>query len=127
MVAGNSAGLYQAGELFVYSAAFIFKPGKYDDEFHRLNDLIDQAAQSNDGFLGAETWYSKDGTILNATYYWDSLDALGEFSRNPHHLEAKQQYSRWYDGYHIVVSEVVRSYGDEKIPHFTPNDRSRSR
>lgn len=111
----------------MYSAAFIFKPGVYDDEFHRLNDLIDQAAQSNEGFLGAETWYSKDGDILNATYYWDSLDALNEFSRNPHHLEAKKQYSRWYDGYHIVVSEVIRSYGDEKIAHFTPNDRSRDR
>jgi len=24
----------------MYSAAFIFKPGTYDDEFHRLNDLI---------------------------------------------------------------------------------------
>lgn len=28
----------------MYSAAFIFKPGTYDDEFHRLNDLIDTAA-----------------------------------------------------------------------------------
>ena len=28
----------------MYSAAFIFRPGQYDDEFHRLNDLIDQAA-----------------------------------------------------------------------------------
>jgi len=111
----------------VYSAAFIFKPGDYDDEFHRLNDLIDKAAEANAGYLGAETWYSKDGKVLNATYYWESLDALKEFSRNPDHLEAKKQYSRWYDGYHIVVSEVIRSYGDETIDHFTPNDRNRTR
>jgi len=114
------------GEGSVYSAAFIFKPGNYDDEFHRLNGLIDQAANATEGYLGAETWHSQDGTVLNATYYWESLDALTQFSRNPHHLEAKKQYSRWYAGYHIVVSEVIRSYGDETIPHFTPNDRIRA-
>lgn len=111
----------------MYSAAFIFKPGTYDDEFHRLNGLIDEAAKSTEGYLGAETWKSGDGKVLNATYYWDNLDALNSFSRNPHHLEAKKQYSKWYDGYHIVVSEVLRSYGDETIPHFTPNDRSPGR
>jgi heme-degrading monooxygenase HmoA len=109
----------------MYSAAFIFKPGTYDDEFHRLNDLIDAAANATDGYLGAETWKSGDGKVVNATYYWESLEALKLFSTNPHHLEAKKQYSRWYDGYHIIVSEVIRSYGDETIPHFTPNDRKR--
>lgn len=109
----------------MYSAAFIFKPGTYDDEFHRLNGLIDEAANATEGYLGAETWQSGDGKVLNATYYWESLEALKSFSRNPHHLEAKKQYSRWYSGYHIVVSEVIRSYGDETIPHFTPNDRNR--
>ncbi len=113
-------------ERSVYSAAFIFKPGNFDDEFHRLNGLIDEAAKATEGYLGAETWHSQDGTVLNATYYWESLEALKQFSLNPHHLEAKKQYSRWYDGYHIVVSEVIRSYGDETIPHLTPNDRSRA-
>ncbi len=107
----------------MYSASFIFKPGEYDDEFHRLNGLIDQAAKATDGYIGAETWRSADGKTLNAMYYWESLEALQSFSRNPNHLEAKKQYSRWYDGYHIVVAEVIRSYGDDTIPHFTPNDR----
>jgi hypothetical protein len=84
----------------VISAAFIFRPGTYDDEFHRLNKLIDAAAKATEGFLGSETWKSFD------------------------HLEAKKQYSRWYDGYHIVVSEVIRSYGDDVIQHLTPNDRA---
>jgi len=107
----------------MFSAAFIFKPGTYDDEFHRLNGLIDAAAKATEGYLGVETWNSGDGKVLNATYYWESLEALKTFSRNPYHLEAKKQYSRWYAGYHIVISEVIRSYGDETIPHFTPNDR----
>ena len=109
----------------MYSAAFIFKPGTYDDEFHRLNDLIDAAANATEGYLGAETWKSPDGEMFNAIYYWETLEALQEFSRHPTHLEAKKQYSRWYDGYHIVISEVLKSYGDNTIAHFTPNDRSR--
>ena len=109
----------------MYSAAFIFKPGTYDDEFHRLNDLIDAAANATEGYLGAETWKSPDGEMFNAIYYWETLEALQEFSRHPTHLKAKKQYSRWYDGYHIVISEVLRSYGDNTIAHFTPNDRSR--
>lgn len=107
----------------MYSAAFIFKPGTYDDEFHRLNALVDEAARATPGYIGAESWLSPDGQVRNATYYWDSLEALKAFSRNPHHLEAKRQYSRWYDGYHIVVSEVLRSYGDGTIAHFTPDER----
>ena len=109
----------------MYSAAFIFKPGTYDDEFHRLNDLIDAAANATAGYLGAETWKSPDGEMFNAIYYWETLEALQEFSRHPTHLEAKKQYSRWYDGYHIVISEVLKSYGDNTIAHLTPNDRSR--
>jgi heme-degrading monooxygenase HmoA len=109
----------------MYSAAFIFKPGTYDDEFHRLNNLIDAAAIATEGYLGAETWKSPDGDILNAIYYWETLEALQVFSKHPTHLEAKKQYSRWYDGYHIVISEVLRSYGDNTIAHFTPNNRSR--
>ena len=109
----------------MFSAAFIFRPGNYDDEFHRLNKLIDKAANATAGFLGTESWQSPDGKTLNATYYWESLEALREFSMNPDHLEAKQQVSRWYDGYHIVISEVLRSYGDSTIGHMTPNDREK--
>ena len=108
----------------MYSAAFIFEPGEYDDEFHRLNELIDAAAEANDGFIGTESWQSADGRIRNATYYWQSLDALKAFSRDVNHLQAKKQYARWYKGYQIVISEVIRSYGDGRLTHLTPNERA---
>jgi heme-degrading monooxygenase HmoA len=111
----------------MYSAAFIFKPRTYDDEFHRLNKLIDEVAKGTEGFLGAESWFSNDRDTVNAIYYWESLESLKEFSRHPTHLEAKRQYSRWYDGYHIVISEIVKSYGDGTIDHFTPNQRDREK
>ena len=107
----------------MYSAAFIWEPGTYDDEFQRLNAIIDEVARSLPGFLGVDAWQKADGTRHNATYYWDSLDTLKTFSTHPGPLEAKRQYARWYNGYHIVVSEVLRSYGDGHFDHITPNDR----
>ncbi len=108
----------------MYSAAFIWEPGVYDAEFHRLNAIIDDVAKSLPGFLGVDSWQAADGTRKNATYYWDSLDTLQTFSAHPVHQEAKRQYSRWYKGYHIVISQVLRSYGDSAFAHTTPNERA---
>lgn len=74
--------VWKVKEVKMYSAAFIFEPGGYDEEFHRLNDLIDEAARATPGFLGAESWHSPDGKKVNATYYWDNMDALKAFSRH---------------------------------------------
>ena len=108
----------------MYSAAFIFQPGTYDAQFHRLDALIEKVARSLEGFLGSETWMSPDGKTKNATYYWADLETLRDFSRHPDHLEAKRNYAKWYDGYHVVVSKVERVYGDGAIAHptagFTP-------
>ena len=110
----------------MYIAAFHYLPGTYDAEFHRLNDIIDSVAKASPGFVGSESWRSVDGTQANATYYWRDLDSLKAFSTHPAHQEAKRQYARWYEGYHIVISQVIRSYGDGKLPHFTRNERERS-
>ncbi|MBP6299151.1 MAG: antibiotic biosynthesis monooxygenase [Arenimonas sp.] len=106
----------------MFCAAFIYQPGEYDSEFHRLNDIIQAAAEAMPSYLGVESWQSADGRLKNATYYWSDLAALKEFSMHPSHLEAKRNYARWYQGYHIVISEVIRSYGDGKFPHITPTN-----
>jgi heme-degrading monooxygenase HmoA len=107
----------------MYSASFIWEPGEYDADFHRLNGLIDEVARALPGFLGSESWQSADGTRRNAVYYWADLESLKEFSSHPTHLEAKRQYDRWYRGYHIVVAEVIRAYGDGAFPHITQEAR----
>ena len=103
----------------MFSAAFIFEPGIYDERFHALDAQIELAAAANPGYLGRETWHNAEGTRINTTYYWTDLAALKTFSSDPHHLKAKQAYQRWYKGFHIVVSEVLRSYGDGAFPHIT--------
>jgi len=108
----------------MYMVSFIFEPGDYDARFHELNALIDAAARATPGYLGVESWRSADGRRANATYYWSSLETLREFSAHPSHIEAKRQYRNWYLGYHIVIAEVVRSYGDAGFEHVTPNARA---
>lgn len=107
----------------MYSAAFLYRAGEYDAEFHRLNAIIDEVARASPGFIGAESWQGPDG-LRNATYYWRDLETLKAFSVHPAHQEAKRQYARWYEGYHIVVAQVLRSYGNGAIAHFTPNERA---
>jgi heme-degrading monooxygenase HmoA len=109
----------------MYSVDFIFEPGEYDERFHELNAIIDAAAHATPGYLGVESWRSPDGRLRNAKYYWETLDALRAFSQHPQHLQAKREYGKWYRGYHIVIAQVIKSYGDGALSHFTPNEKDR--
>lgn len=103
----------------MYCASFIWEPGTYDAEFHRLNQSISEIARSSDGFLGSESWQSGDGSRRCTNYYWSDMEMLRALSIHPVHQEAKKQYARWYKGYQIVLSEVLDSYGDGKLRHIT--------
>ena len=109
----------------MYSAAFIFEPGNYDDEFYSLDNQIHEIAESMEGFLGRESWQTADGKRVNSTYYWENKEVLNAFSRHPKHLEAKRQYTKWYKGFHVVISEIQHSYGDGYFSHITPNSRAK--
>lgn len=95
---------------------FIFKPGTYDDDFHRLDGQIDDYARSLPGFDRVEKWLSPDGDVVNAMYYFADRTSVTMLGRFPQHREAKGQVDRWYDGYRIVVSDVRATYGDGRLP-----------
>lgn len=103
----------------MFSCFFIFKPGSYDDEFHRLDASIDDYAKSLEGYVGVDRWFSADGTVTNAMYYWRDWESVSRFAQFPDHLEAKEKYAQWYNGYQIVISEVKATYGDGRLPHIT--------
>lgn len=95
---------------------FIFKPGTYDDDFHRLDQAIDDYARSLPGFDRVEKWVSPEGDVVNAMYYFADRRSVAMLGRFPQHREAKGQVARWYDGYRIVVSDVRATYGDGRLP-----------
>jgi heme-degrading monooxygenase HmoA len=103
----------------MYSATFIFDKKQYDDEFYKLDAAIAEAAKLTDGYLGEESWQNADtGRVCNV-YYWRDLQSLQNLMNHPKHLEAKALQANWLSGYQIVVSEVIRAYGDGSITHPT--------
>ena len=95
---------------------FIFKPGTYDDDFHRLDQQIDRCARALPGFDRVEQWLSPAGDVVNAIYYFTDQEAVAQLARFQQHREAKADVHRWYEGYRIVVSEVRANYGDGRLP-----------
>jgi heme-degrading monooxygenase HmoA len=96
----------------MHTVSFVFKPGVYDDEFHVLDAEIEAFAESLEGFVGVERWLNGEGDVRNSVYYWRDMEAIKVFSRFDQHIDAKKRYKSWYEGYHIVISEIVSNYGD---------------
>ncbi len=101
----------------MYSATFIFDKKQYDEEFYKLDHAITEIAKQSVGYLGEEGWENpKTGRIANV-YYWETMEGLQELVKYPMHLEAKAAQSKWLNGYQVVISQVIRAYGDGAFPH----------
>lgn len=96
----------------MYSSTFIFATKQFDAEFHRLDQVIAAAAKSTPGYLGEEAWENTGTGQVSNVYYWESLEALQALMQHPAHLEAKAAQSKWLAGYRVVISQVLRTYGD---------------
>lgn len=104
-----------SNEAPVFSATFVFRVKNYDSEFERLNDLIDQAAETNPGYLGKERWTNNAENKRSVIYYWEEMESLRKFSKHPIHQKAKQNYSKWYEGYEILIAEVLMFKSDHGL------------
>lgn len=103
----------------MYSATFIFEKKQFDEEFYQLDQAIAEVAKQTSGYLGEEVWENHETGRISNVYYWETMDGLHELMKNPKHLEAKAAQSNWLNGYQIVISQVLRAYGDGAISHPT--------
>lgn len=101
----------------MYSATFTFAKGKFDDEFHAIDQEIARIAKCIPGYLGEESWENPSSGLISNVYYWDTLDALRALIEHPTHVEAKRRQAQWLNGYQVVIAEIMRTYGDGGIPH----------
>lgn len=101
----------------VYTATFTFAKRQFDDAFHRLDQAIAEAARATPGYLGEETWENAANGLVSNVYYWRTLESLQQLMQHPLHLEAKRQQANWLDGYHVVIGQVLRSYGAGALAH----------
>lgn len=104
----------------MYSSTFIFAKKQFDNAFHRLDQEIAAMAKTIPGYLGEETWENTDTGLVSNVYYWESLEALQALVQHPRHVEAKTAQDTWLVGYHVVISQVIRMYGDSKLRHRLP-------
>ena len=70
--------------------------------------------------MGEETWENKTSGLISNVYYWETLDALAQLTQHPTHLLAKSSQGTWLNGYQIVISQVLRVYGDGKLDSKLP-------
>lgn len=96
----------------MYSSTFIFSKKQYDTEFHQLDQAIAEAAKEIPGYLGEETWENTTTGLISNVYYWKSLEALQQLIKHPKHQEAKAKQTNWLDGYQVIISEIIKTYGD---------------
>lgn len=101
----------------IYTSTFTFAMREVGDEFHTLDKTIADAAKSIPGYLGDEAWENPSLGLISNVYYWDSMEALQALMSHPSHLDAKRRQAEWLNGYHVVIAQVVGSYGDGGIAH----------
>lgn len=99
----------------MYSSTFIFAKKQFDSEFYRLDQAIAEAAKEIPGYIGEEAWENSDTGLVSNIYYWESLESLQALIKHPKHLEAKAAQENWLNGYQVVISEVIKTYGDAKL------------
>lgn len=99
----------------MYSSTFIFKKKQFDDEFYELDQAIAEAAKSTPGYLGEESWENTDTGYISNIYYWESMEALRSLMENPKHIQAKASQDKWLNGYQVVISQVLKTYGDTEF------------
>ncbi|MFC3114702.1 antibiotic biosynthesis monooxygenase family protein [Cellvibrio fontiphilus] len=99
----------------MYSSTFIFLKKQFDEEFYALDKAIADAAKSIPGYLCEESWENPESGFVSNVYYWESLEALHELVRHPKHLQAKASQEKWLDGYQVVISQVLKTYGNTEF------------
>lgn len=104
----------------MYCATFVFAGDALDERFHALYDEITRVAEGLEGFKGAESWEHAATGLVSKVFYWDSLDALHQLMVHPTHLRAKAAHEQWLAGYQVVISKVMRVYGDTRLNRLLP-------
>ncbi|WP_232225708.1 hypothetical protein [Leptospira terpstrae] len=56
---------------------------------------------------------------MAVVYYFKTYIGLESLKTFSDHRLAKSQYSKWYEGYQVIIAEVTKTYGDGGIPHVT--------
>lgn len=101
------------------SATFIFKQKKSDTEFETLDSSIESYVERHPEYLGKDSWVNVEKGTMAVVYYFKTYLGLESLRTFSDHTLAKSKYSKWYEGYQVIIAEVTKTYGDGGIFHVT--------
>ena len=96
-----------------YAVIFTSKSSKNTEGYAEMSKKMDELVKSQEGFIGLES--VKEGQEGITVSYWESMDAIKNWSMNERHAEAKKGGKEsWYDNFNVRICQVVREYAFEK-------------
>ena len=85
------------GSFFMYRVIFIGKVKDLSSEYEKYNDELYASAKKLGGFIGLES-ETVDGVEITISK-WQTKQDVMSWAKDPLHIEAKKQVSKWYDWY----------------------------
>ena len=85
------------GSFFMYRVIFIGSVKDLSSEYEKYNDDLYASAKKLDGFIGLES-ETVDGVEIT-TSKWKTREDVMSWAKDPLHVEAKKQVSKWYNWY----------------------------
>jgi heme-degrading monooxygenase HmoA len=93
-----------------YSVIFASQRMPKDNGYNEMADLLDQLAEKQPGYLGAE--FARDASGFGITVsYWKDLESIAKWKAETSHRQAQRLgKSDWYEGFEIRIAKVERAY-----------------
>jgi len=99
---------YPAGSIAVI---FVSRRTSGDDAgYAAAADAMGTLAARQPGYLGIDSVRGADGVGITVSYWADDASARAWHAHPDHAAVRAKGHADWYDGWHIVVGEVVRAY-----------------
>jgi heme-degrading monooxygenase HmoA len=93
-----------------YAVIFASQRREGDQGYAEMADLMMRLAQSQPGYLGAESARDAAGFGITVSY-WQDLQSIAQWKAQADHQWAQAQGKRdWYAGFEVRISKVERAY-----------------
>lgn len=79
--------------------------------YEAMADQIFDLAQTQPGFLGAESCRGADGFGITVSYWCDEASITLWKAQSDHRIAQEIGMTTWYRSYHLHVARVERAYG----------------
>ncbi len=87
---------------------------KDEADYQQVAARMEELAQSQPGYLGAESTRGADGFGITVSY-WRDLASITAWKQQGEHLQAQQcGKDKWYQNFSVRIAKVERAYDFQK-------------